>query len=353
MSTDQECLPQKLEDGKLKKTAIKIATQLDTIITSSAKDLPIAKLYQVVKIGVTIANGLNNYRSDKLKQMMQVIIVKLLKIFNVYFFILRVKILAAKAQAEYGNDPKRKKHLQNIYKLDMREVDNVLNEFNELNDTNPPSSFFSKTDPDNISRKFSETTERLTRVVNDSLNHLTTLLGVTKYVSGLKYEESDEFDAMNSPIKSEHCGNMDFVQIFEHLSEKIAVLNKELFENKTLAEEFLNEKKRDEKLSNDLCASNEKLVYMDPWGTGTGVPTCVKKNQQDMATSQPAKFTPAPSNSSNSTPSSSPNSTPSTPPPKKTFYESIFGSKSKSKSKYLKYKQKYLEITNNSANIHK
>ena len=87
--SEQECGIKKYEEGPRLKLAKQIATQVDTLITTGAKDLPIAKLYQVVKIGVTIANGLHNYKSEKLKKMMQVVIVRLLKIFNVYFFILK------------------------------------------------------------------------------------------------------------------------------------------------------------------------------------------------------------------------------------------------------------------------
>ncbi len=354
--SEQECGIKKYEEGPRLKLAKQIATQVDTLITTGAKDLPIAKLYQVVKIGVTIANGLHNYKSEKLKKMMQVVIVRLLKIFNVYFFILKVKILAAKKQSQYNNDPKRKKHLQKIYKLDMKEIDNVLTEFNNLNNSNPPSSFFSKVNPDDISRKFSDITERLTRVVNDSLNHLTTLLGVTRYVSDLNYEDTVEFDAMNSPIISENCGEMDFAKIFEDLSSKIETLQQELSTNQTLAEEFLNEKKRDEHISKHMgCTSNEELVYVDTWGAP--VPMCVKKKEQTIET--PSITTPTTSQIQTTSPTTTtqtitqPITQPTTSPttqtttkPKRSFLSSIFGT-SKSKSKYLKYKQKYLDIKNN------
>jgi len=153
----QECTIKKPVSSLLAKTLAIAVGEIDKLIISTTRDLPIAKLYQLVKVGATIAYGLNNLKSGKLKTLLQTVIIKLLKIFNIYFFILKTKILAS---TKYTNtrEEKKKNILEKIYKLDMMDVDNLLDEFYELNTNNPPKSFFSQLNPDTVILKFESIT---------------------------------------------------------------------------------------------------------------------------------------------------------------------------------------------------
>jgi hypothetical protein len=257
MAQIQNCTITRPVNNKLANT-LKIAVkEIDTLITSATKDLPIAKLYQLVKVGATIAYGLNNLKSGKLKTLLQTVIIKLLKIFNIYFFILKTKIIAATKYSSTSEE-KKKNILGKIYKLDMTDVDNALDEFYELNNDNPPKSFFSKVNPDSIILKFESITEKLSSVINDALTRLSVLLIISnKYVTNLNFEDSEQFEIMNSPITSSNCNNMDFEKIFSEIVAKAKNLQSELLTNTKFLEDLTKETELTQKYLNRKSLEEE------------------------------------------------------------------------------------------------
>jgi len=328
MTSVQECIIKKQPKNKLVETLKTTVTGLDTIITSAAKDLPIAKLYQLVKITATIAYGLNNIKSGKLKMLLQTVIIKLLKIFNIYFFILRTKITAIDKYTT-TSDKKKKKILEQIYKLDMTYVDDVLEEFYELNNDNPPKSFFSKVTVDPIILKFEAITEKLSSVINDALTRLLLLLvTANKHQIELKFEDTEQFEAMNSPIISADCNNMDFGTIFKELGEKANTLQselktgsriiEELSKEKQLTKKYLNEKSLHEELG---CKPNQIVVP-----TGPGFMGCADKSATVVKTPDVSIFDPESIDQLLKTSGN------------------VSSTLVATKTKYLKYKEKYLKI---------
>jgi hypothetical protein len=328
MAQIQNCTITRPVNNKLANT-LKIAVkEIDTLITSATKDLPIAKLYQLVKVGATIAYGLNNLKSGKLKTLLQTVIIKLLKIFNIYFFILKTKLIAATKYSSTSEE-KKKNILEKIYKLDMTDVDNALDEFYELNNDNPPKSFFSKVTVDPIILKFEAITEKLSSVINDALTRLLLLLvTANKHQIELKFEDTEQFEAMNSPIISADCNNMDFGTIFKELGEKANTLQselktgsriiEELSKEKQLTKKYLNEKSLHEELG---CKPNQIVVP-----TGPGFMGCADKSATVVKTPDVSIFDPESIDQLLKTSGN------------------VSSTLVATKTKYLKYKEKYLKI---------
>lgn len=248
------------------------ATTFDNVIRSAAKDLPIAKLYQIVQIGATIALKLNDLANSKLKVLLQTIIVKFLKIFNVYFFIMRAKIIAAKKSSEshnqtYTTASQNTIDYTDIYELDMTDVDNAIDDLNELNYHNPPSSFFSKTDVDSTILKFDTAVDKLSMVIHQALSRLTVLLeigddGINGY-NDIKntLRQTEEFKSMNSPIVSDDCSNMDFEIIFTDIIDKIKKLQNELIIHKNKITGLKKQITSLQNMATDLgCIEGQRVV---------------------------------------------------------------------------------------------
>jgi hypothetical protein len=239
---------------------------------------------------------------------------------------LRTKITAIDKYTA-SSDKKKKKILEKIYKLDMTYVDDVLEEFYDLNNDNPPKSFFSKVTVDPIILKFEAITDKLSSVINDVLTRLLLLLvTANKHQIEINFEDSEQFEAMNSPIISADCNNMDFGTIFKELGEKANTLQSELKANTRIIEELSKEKQLTKKYLNEKslheelgCKPNQIVVP-----TGPGFMGCADKSITVTKTPDVSIFDP----------------------------ESIdqllktSGNISSSKIKYLKYKEKYLEIKN-------
>jgi len=363
MSIEQECLDKRTEPNKIIEIATIAVTSIDKIVESALKDLPIAKLYQIVRIGANIAYGLNNLQSGKLKKFFQKIIVKLLKIFNIYFFILKVKITAAKKYTEIKNNEKKKDHLEKIFKLDMNSVDNELDEFYELNTSNNKKSLFSKVTADIVIEKFTASIKNLETVINITLGHLTLLLSINKYVDDLNIEETEEFKKMNSPIRSDKCENMNFELIFQTLTLRIMSLKNQLENNKVIVDELKKKYEENQQLFKEMGCKADEVIFEAEY-MGVTYPICKKINttiddkidnneiKKVLTESQdilPTSKTSTPSTSKTSTPSTSKTSTPSTTPApkKKNMLTGLFNKLTSTKSKYFKYKEQYLEIKKN------
>jgi hypothetical protein len=361
-----ECnLKIKTNEEKFKQGIKTAIGELDKVIQKTTKDLPIAKLYQVVRIGAQVAYGLHSLKSGKLKTLLQGTIIKLLKIFNIYFFILRAKIQATLIHT--GTNDRKNKHLEKIYKLDLIAIDIVLDEFYDMSTSDKPiTSFFSKANPDATVEKFSAVTDKLEKEINIALGRLTLLLTAnTKYSIDLNLAETEEFEILNSPIKSEDCNDMDFETIFTEIVTKIKKLQDDLDHNTKLIEQFKIDNKREKKkeeviVGETSCPPGEKPMLTDTWGAPIYICGKIPTKQVDLADidrtiNTSGNAAPVPSSntiSGNSTPMPSSNtstskditpvpvSTPTPPPAKKGFFG--FFSRNSKKSKYLKYKQKYL-----------
>jgi hypothetical protein len=221
-------------DSDFKKKVIAAISTVDQVITGAAKDLPIAKLYQILKVGATIAVTANNVANAALSKALRPVIIKLIKIFNTYLYILRAIIIATK-------DDKPQ-----IYNLDMTEIEEAMDDFNEVMVENPPANLLTRlANLNGIVKKYEDVVDKLSLATVQGLSLLTSTLYVDDTLSGIKYKlkESDEFKAMYSPLSSDNCGDFDIAIIFQGIRLKITALQAELENNTKYMEGFRKNEK--------------------------------------------------------------------------------------------------------------
>jgi hypothetical protein len=192
--------------------------------------------------------------------------VKLIKIFNIYLYILKAIVVAA-----VRNEPA-------IYNLDMTDLEDAMDEFIDVMHRQSPKSLFTRfANQDVIVKTYEDAVDKLSLRMVQGLTLLTTTLDLDDRFSGIKYDlkQTAEFRAIFEPLSADDCGNLDLTDIFTKVQEKIKTLQRDLVLNKKKIVAFQREQHVRESLAKQICKDGETLsVPVPPFGS-----TCVPDNK--------------------------------------------------------------------------